>query len=182
VPNALDLKVIAEWIDCSIDQLRELNPELRRTTTPIGDHELKVPFGTAATVRTKLATDDPQYVHFTFHTVRRGETVAGIARKYRLSQAELRQANDLSRRARIRTNQQLMIPQRTASALPSKPAETPVRSAAAGGAGALSYRVQRGDTLFSIARQFDTTVSLLKRLNGLRTDRIAIGARLTVRR
>ena len=35
-----------------------------------------------------------------------------------------------------------------------------------------------GDTLFSIARQFDTTVDDLKRLNRLSTDRIGIGDRL----
>jgi membrane-bound lytic murein transglycosylase D len=191
VPNALDLKVIAEWIGISVDELRELNPELRRTTTPARDHDLKVPLGTAATVRTKLETADPQFARFAFHTVRRGETLASIARKYRITQSELRQANDLTARSRVRVSQTLMIPQRTANALPTTAAARPVRSSTvvrassaaphAAGSGPLTYRVQRGDTLFSIARQFDTTVDLLKRLNGLRTDRIATGARLTVR-
>jgi LysM repeat protein len=42
--------------------------------------------------------------------------------------------------------------------------------------------VQRGDTLFSIARRFDTTVDALKSLNRLRTNTIGIGDRLTVKR
>ena len=36
-------------------------------------------------------------------------------------------------------------------------------------------------TLFRIARQFDTTVDVLKRLNRLRSDTINVGDRLTVR-
>ena len=186
VPNALDLKIIAEWIDVPVDELRELNPELRRTTTPAGDHELKVPLGTAATVNAKLATADPSlYVHFNFYTVRRGETLAGIARKHRISQQELRDANDLRATTRVRANQTLMIPQRTASALPTS---TTPRGATATASvtpsratGAVTYRVQRGDTLFGIARQFDTTVDVIKRLNRLRSDHINVGDRLTVR-
>ena len=38
-PNALDLKFIAEWADVPIEQIQELNPVLRRTTTPMGGHE-----------------------------------------------------------------------------------------------------------------------------------------------
>jgi membrane-bound lytic murein transglycosylase D len=189
VPNALDLKIIAEWISCSVDDLRELNPDLRRTTTPAGDHELKVPLGTAATVQTKLASIDPSlYVHFTFHTVKRGETVSSIARKYKISQSDLRLANDLTARARIRANQSLMIPQRSATGLPASPASrtvvasaAPARSAPRAASGPITYRVQRGDTLYRIARQFDTTVDILKKLNRLRNNTINIGTRLTVR-
>lgn len=184
IPNALDLKIVAEWADVSIEHLRELNPELRRTTTPMGEHELKVPLGTAATVRTKLATSDPLFLTFNFHTVKRGETLTSIARRYRLTVSELRQANDLSARARIRANQSLMIPHRPTAGLPT-PASTrsaSMTASAARATGAVTYQVRRGDTLFSIARQFSTTVGIIKQLNSLRTDRINIGDRLTVRR
>ena len=184
VPNALDLKIVAEWISVSVDELRELNPELRRTTTPMSEHELKVPLGTAPTLRARLANiDSSLFVQFTFHTVKRGETIATIARRHKITQAELRLANDLTARSRIRLNQSLMIPQRTANALPS--ATTSARTAAAPVAteasGPTTYRVRRGDTLFRIARQFDTTVDVLKRLNRLRSDTINVGDRLTVR-
>jgi membrane-bound lytic murein transglycosylase D len=185
VPDALDLKIIAEWVGVSVDDLRDLNPELRRTTTPMGDHELKVPLGTAATIQTKLATADPQYVHFNFYTVKRGDTLASVARKYKMSQNELRLANDLSVRAKIKTNQSLMIPQRAASGLPASPAARTVTAAAAparsSSGGPLTYRVQPGDTLFSIAKRFDTSVDTLKRLNSLHSTQINAGARLTVR-
>ncbi|MEO8071318.1 MAG: LysM peptidoglycan-binding domain-containing protein, partial [Acidobacteriota bacterium] len=175
----------AEWINVSVDDLRELNPELRRTTTPKVAHDLKVPVGTAATIQTQLLTADSLYAKFgnTFHTVKRGETIATIARSYKVSQSELRQANELTVKSTLRANQELMIPQRTTNSLPSASAVRTARAAAtARPVAALTYRVQRGDTLFSIARQFDTTVDSIKRLNQLNTDRISVGARLTVRR
>ena len=43
------------------------------------------------------------------------------------------------------------------------------------------YRVRRGDTLGAIARRNHTTVAKLKRLNGLKSDRLSIGQRLRVR-
>jgi len=183
VPNALDLKIIAEWSDISVDELRELNPELRRTTTPMGDHELKVPVGTAATIQSRLSTADALYVQFNFHTVRRGETLATIARKYKVTQNDLRAANDL-RSTRVKPSQTLMIPQRPTAGLPSTTAARASNASAAPAkaTGPVTYRVQRGDTLFSIANKFDTTVEVIKRLNQLRSDRISIGDRLTVRR
>jgi LysM repeat protein len=43
-----------------------------------------------------------------------------------------------------------------------------------------SYRVSRGDTLWSIARAHDTTVAEIKSLNGLASSRIRAGQTLTV--
>jgi LysM repeat protein len=55
-------------------------------------------------------------------------------------------------------------------------------ASAARAAAPVTYRVQRGDTLFSIARRFDTTVDTLKSLNRLRSNTIGVGDRLTVKR
>ena len=184
VPGAVDLKIIAEWSEIDVARLQDLNPELRRMTTPTGSHRLKVPLGTAATVQAKLAVAEPTLFRdqdFKFHTVRRGETLAAVARRYKVTQSQLRVANDLTARTtRVRVGQTLLIPQRQAAALPTASA---ARSAAAAArTGPQTYRVQRGDTLFSIASKFDTTVQDLKRLNSLSSDRINIGDRLTVRR
>lgn len=44
----------------------------------------------------------------------------------------------------------------------------------------LDYRVNRGDTLWDIARKHGTSISELKSINGLRTSRIKAGQRLKV--
>jgi len=181
VPGALDLKFIAEWADLTVEELQDLNPELRRTTTPMTPHALKVPIGTGAPILNGLESADALYRSFRFHTVKKGETVSSVARKYSVSTAALRDANNLSNSARISVRQTLAIPAPSTSALPVSATARPTVSSGAS-SGARTYRVRSGDTLFSIARQFSTTVAELKALNGLRTDRIKIGDQLKVRR
>jgi membrane-bound lytic murein transglycosylase D len=187
VANALDLKYLAEWAAVPVEELRDLNPDLRRTTTPMGGHHVKVPVGTAAAIERQLVAAEPLYAHFTLHTVRKGETLSSIARRYRVPLTELRAANELTTRSRVRVSQSLMIPQRATPALPvaaSRTAAATVTRASAPrpATGAQStYRVVRGDTLYSIARRFETTVDAIKRLNRLTSNTINIGDRLTVR-
>lgn len=193
VPDAIDLGVVAEWAGVPVEQIRDLNPELRRATTPLGSHELKVPVGTAATVEARLATADPSVFarsQFQWHTVKRGESLSSIARQAGVRTANLASANGIASSAKVQVGEQLMIPRATASptlgahrpAVASGSAAAGSPSAAASGPASTTYRVKQGDTLFSIARQFDTTVETLKHLNQLSTDVIVVGDKLTVRR
>lgn len=178
IPGAIDLRILAEWAGVPLDALQALNPELRRTTTPASEHVIKVPVGTAATVVAQVASADPSlFVTFEFHTVRRGETLGGISRRYGIRLDDLRAANNI-RGSLIRVNQTLMIPSRPTGGLP---ATTRAASVPASAGAPATYQVRRGDTLFAIARRFDTTVDIIKRLNRLSTDRIVPGDRLTVR-
>ena len=146
--------------------------------------DLKVPVGTAATIQHRLSgLDASEYRTFRFHTVKKGETVATIARRYNLTTKQLRDANDLSSTSKVARNQTLMIPQRAASALPTAsaarpPASTRTMASSSSASGPQTYRVRQGDTLYSIARQFGTTIGDLRRLNQLSNDRIKIGDRL----
>jgi membrane-bound lytic murein transglycosylase D len=190
IPGALDLKFIAEWANVTVEELQDLNPELRRTTTPMTTHQLKVPVGTAASIEAGLTKADPLFRTFRFYTVKKGETVAIVARKYGVSSAALREANGLSATARVSIRQTLAIPAPSTAGLPAGPTPRPASvsastsphtSSAAAGAPRL-YRVRPGDTLFSIARQFSTTVAQLKQLNGLAGDGIKVGEQLKVPR
>jgi len=176
-----------------VEQLRDLNPELRRSTTPLGRHELKVPVGTAATIEARLATADPSVFarsQFQWHTVKRGESLFSIARQAGVRTANLASANGIATGAPVQVGQQLMIPRATASPTlathrPAVALAGPAPSQAGAGNAATSsgiYRVKPGDTLYSIARQFDMTVDTLKHLNQLSTDIIVVGDKLTVRR
>jgi len=189
VPDAIDLGVLAEWAGVPVDQLRDLNPELRRATTPLGKHDLKVPVGTAATLEAKLASADPSVFarsQFQWHTVRKGETLSSIARQSGVRTANLASANGVSTKDKVTVGQQLMIPRATTTPVPAAtrhaaPA-SPSTSASASAAASSTYRGKPGDTLYSIARQFETTVDTLKHLNQLRSDVIVVGDKLTVRK
>jgi membrane-bound lytic murein transglycosylase D len=179
IPDAVALATVAEWAGVSVDDLRALNPELRREMTPTSHHLLKVPVGTVPTIQARLAAHT-EFIKFRFHNVKAGETLNSIARKYGFTTKQLRDANEL-RTSRVTRNQPLMIPMRPATRL-STPATAKPAPAPAGATATSTYRVRRGDTLYSIARQFDTTVGDIKRLNQLVSDRIKIGDRLTVPR
>jgi LysM repeat protein len=163
-----------------VDDLRELNPDLRRTTTPGTPHALRVPVGTADPIQTSLVGSESLFRTFRTHTVKSGENLSVIARRYGVTVAELREANGL-RTTRLSIRQELVVPTRSTAGLPSGTALQPMAARASASA-PLTYRVRRGDTLFGIARQFSTTVATIKQLNGLRSDVIRPGDQLRIRR
>jgi len=184
IPNALDLRFIAEWTGVAIDDIRALNPELRRTLTPLGKHDLRVPLGTAAAVEAKLASADASiFKPINLYTVKKGETLALIARRNKLSVTDLLDANDLKKGARVKPGQQLRLPvASTTTAALATGAKKPAAAATTPVSTTTTYRVKPGDTLSAIARQFAMSVTDLKRLNQLSGDTINVGDRLTVRR
>jgi membrane-bound lytic murein transglycosylase D len=185
VPDALRLETVAEWLDVAVDQIKSLNPELRRGMTPNREHELKVPAGTAPQVERKLAAASPSVfasASFRFHTVKKGETLATIARNYKMTRAKLASANDLKTTSKVRTGTQLMVPITPTAVLASRPSASKTPTVASASTGTTSYRVRSGDTLSRIARQFDTSVESLKKLNKLSSDALDVGDRLMVPR
>jgi membrane-bound lytic murein transglycosylase D len=196
--SAVDLRRIAEWLAMPVQTLQDLNPELRRWTTPVraSDYELKVPGGTGDIVRAHLAQTDPdELAPLNWHTVKKGETLVTIARKLKVNRTDLAEANYLSIRAKVATGQRLIIPRAPAlmAARTDNPApDTEARQVAvtlasnavpeAGESAqtSLVYRVKRGDTLSSIARLYRTTVASLKTWNRLRSNSIQVGQRLTI--
>ncbi len=201
LPVAVDLRRVAEWVGTPVQTIQNLNPELRRWTTPIRskDYELKVPEGSADVVRARLAEQGSDAASLTWHTVRKGETLLSISRKLKVNRADLAEANYLSVKSRVTPGQQLIVPRaptlllaaRTDNAAP--PVETrkaspvveasatiPDRPLASSAQSKIVYRVKRGDTLASIARVFQTNVTLLQKWNSLRSNSLKIGQRLTI--
>ncbi|MCA1562760.1 MAG: LysM peptidoglycan-binding domain-containing protein [Acidobacteria bacterium] len=197
LPRATDLRRVAEWTGATIDDIQALNPELRRWTTPVkyADYAVKVPVGTAALLQARIA-DAPasDLVALKWYTVKRKDSLASIARKLKVSRADLAEANNLSVKSRVRAGQELVIPRAPATLLAARTERTTpsaVASRAIGGSApvpasgraqtsATTYRVKRGDTLSSIARLFDTSVDKIKNWNRLRGNRIAPGDRLKI--
>jgi membrane-bound lytic murein transglycosylase D len=196
----VDLRRIAEWTDTSIDDIQALNPELRRWTTPVRDtqYELRVPLGTASVVQTKLE-DAPaaDLATLKYYTVKRGDTLALIARKLNVSRADLAEANYLRTSARVTVGHRLIVPHEATvlmAARTERPLPVAVARKTVAEAGQLSegvgtnrvkgiYHVKRGDTLASVARLYKTSVASLRTWNPLLPgDRLTAGQQLTVYR
>jgi membrane-bound lytic murein transglycosylase D len=211
LPAPTDLRRVAEWAGTTIETIQDLNPELRRWTTPIRatNYDLRIPYGSAMVVQERLASADPaDLASLTWHTVRKGETLLSISRKLKVNRTDLAEANYLSIRAKVNVGQRLVIPRAPTlllaraespapsvqaavespgpatlnsgltahGAAPASAAETETQAAES----KLIHRVRRGDTLFSIAKLYRTTVASLKTWNRIRGSVIRVGDRLTV--
>lgn len=200
---AVDLRRVAEWAGTPVETIQDLNPELRRWTTPLRatEYELKVPKGTAATIHAHMADMTAEdLAPLTHYTVKKGETLLGVARKLGVTRSDLAEANYLSTKATLRTGQRLIVP-RAPSLVAAARREPPLRldgqdSDAVNASNRLparavpksastervrvTHRVKPGETLFAIAKRYDTTVDSLKTWNHLRGNVIQAGQRLTI--
>jgi membrane-bound lytic murein transglycosylase D len=171
--------------DASLEELKLLNPELQTAITPRQPegYELKVPQGTRVGVLLAFAGAPTATfpVVARRHTVRRGETLARIARKYRVSVASLASVNSLSRKARLKKGRVLVIPGRQREAVryasiqkgkKGRAEKTLVASRSkekitARRTSSRHYKVRTGDTLYRIALKHGTTVASLLAVNSL---------------
>lgn len=187
LPGPLDLRRVAEWAGVGVEDVRALNPALRRWTTPLRDpaYELRVPAGTAHLVLARFAEAPPhELAGLQWYTVRRGDTLAGIAQRLKVRRADLAEANDLKPTARLAPGQRLLVPLAPSPAVvaaargvgPSGPSPAP----AAAVPSTVVYRVRPGDTLYAIARRHGVTVQELRAWNGIAGSRIQVGDRLTI--
>jgi LysM repeat protein len=102
-------------------------------------------------------------VWWRYHKVASGDTLASIARSYRTTPQAIVRANQLAAKAGLEPDTQLIIP------------IAPGRHAAAEDAQSYSrhltvYRVRRGDTVQSVAENFNVSPSMVRRWNRLRSD------------
>ena len=99
------------------------------------------------------------------YKVKSGDTLYSIAKKYNISVNELKELNNLKNN-NITIGQVLKIK----SNIPSE--EVTEKN---------YYIVKSGDTLYSIAKKYNTTVDEIKKLNNLKSDNLSIGMELKIK-
>ncbi len=171
VNRQMRLKDIARVLDVPAKTLEELNPSLRYKATPNYPFTLNLPADTSTTFLAKLE-EVPQWKPpkraYVVHRVRFGETLSGIALKYRVSVRRIVHANHLRSASRIRAGQRLKIPLRGQVIMASR---NPPR----GTGSTVHYQVRRGDSLWLIAQRFNTTVTKIKALNDIHSNLLHAG-------
>ena len=102
---------------------------------------------------------------FIYHNVKRGETLSDIAEDYKVAISEIQGWNNLKGN-KIIAGQDLKIKQSS-----GKGSKKPVDG---------YHIVQKGESLYSIATKFNTSVQKLKKLNNLTSSKIIVGQKLKV--
>jgi membrane-bound lytic murein transglycosylase D len=174
IDSQLDLATAAKMAEMDLDELHQLNPGFNRwATAPDGPHRLLVPLDKAAIFATNVAELSPEdRVHWVRHRVRNGETLGEIAIHYHTTVKVLTDLNKI-RGHLIHRGQYLIIPITSGS----DPVHLAVRhihvpKEVANAREKTVHTVTAGDSLWSLAQHYGTTVRQLSRWNGISTRKI----------
>ncbi len=174
VTEPTDLRLVAELVGTSLEEVRELNPSLLRNTTPkVPEYRLRIPLSTRDLFMQRIAMIPPEKrVYWRWHTVRHAETLSGIASKFGTSVDAIAEVNSLDLSQPLREAAALIIPMGT-----PRP-----------GSGMLSghvgdgriHVVSRNQTLGLLAQRYGTSVNQLIAWNNLDGTMIRVGQKLIV--
>jgi membrane-bound lytic murein transglycosylase D len=164
IEESTDLRLLARCAGCTYEEIKELNPELRRWVTPpdYDKYVLRIPAGTKETFLANFTAIPPdQKIKWVRHEVRRGETLAGLAKQYNTSSEAISEINSL-KRTRIKPGKHLLIP----IDINAKAQDVGYLTPGEGGKQQeILYRVRRGETLARIAKRHNVTVADIKGWN-----------------
>ena len=173
----MNLKDVASRLDVPEEQLCTLNAELRHDKTPDKDYNLKIPQNSAdkfAQIQgdipqaDKPGASDQRRTDTVKHRVKAGETVASIARKYRISTTAIKKQNHSLAKGGLRVGQNLVIAQRGSSGGVKDNEDRGNNGRPKAANTRISYKVKKGDTLLSLAGRFNISVDEIKRVNHIK--------------
>jgi membrane-bound lytic murein transglycosylase D len=194
VRDMLSFAQLNETIGVPVEDLKTFNPQYVKDIIPATDttpYVLRIPtqyalqfvekekdiyaYKTQEMVdKEKILKEVKEVSNRMLHTVKKGETLASIAKKYHISVSNLKKWNNLKKDT-ITVGQRLTI---YSSGAPM--ATTSTNSNAVGSSSPKYHVVKAGDTLHSIAKKYNTTVSNLKKWNNLKSDSIKVKQKLRV--
>jgi membrane-bound lytic murein transglycosylase D len=170
VSYPVDLRLVAECVDVPVEDLIDLNPSLLRRTTPKDQSfDLRLPEGSKAQYETAIAAIPVEKrMAWRYYKVQPGDTLAGVARKYRTTERAISQANDLQG-TELTADSRLVIPVNASANGKIVYSRYPSR-----------YKTHTGDTVLTVAEDFGVPPEKLRRWNGLKGNGLRRGRILVI--
>jgi membrane-bound lytic murein transglycosylase D len=162
----VDLRLVAECVDATPEQLEDLNPSLLRRITPKGHFDLHLPVGTTEKYQSAIASIPPDMrVWWRYHQVASGETLMSVARSYHTTARAIAEANQLEMSDSVEAGAKLVIP-----IAPGKHSSADVQTYARR---LTVYHVKRSDTVQSVADNLGIPPATIRRWNRLKSDSLS---------
>ncbi len=173
VQKQVKLSDVASAIGTSSSILSKLNPELRYAILPQESYVLRVPVGKGDAVlaaMSSLRVSLPPQRAFVYHKVRPGDTLSTLAKRYQTSVKAIQRANGMSNRHVIVAGKKIKIPQRGYTTRGYYAGAT-----AQGAKRPTKHVVNKGESLWLIARKYGTTPTGIKETNRLSGNTLKVG-------
>jgi len=167
--QAVNLQILSAKSGLPLKLLRESNAELRHGITPPGDsgYFLKVPAEYSDNIQRILNETAEPLMRFYIHEIKSGDTYYALSRHFEVPVSMIEDYNPASNARTLRSGQKIIIPALKETG-PFRTAEqTAVRWQLTG-----QYMVETGDSLWSIAREFNTSAEEIAYNNGISADEV----------
>jgi membrane-bound lytic murein transglycosylase D len=163
---SVNLRLVSDIVGVPVDELTALNPSLlRMTTPPDAPFDLHLPGGASAVFEKLIALiPEGKRNAWRYHHVAPEDTLASVALRYRVTEAELAAVNHLRVRDGIEGVEALLVP--------AAPVAEPVHTRI--------YTARKGETLVTIADRFGVSLNQLRRWNKITGNKVQPGQRLFV--
>ena len=164
----IDLQKFAHDAGIGRAELKHLNAGFKRwATSPKGPHRLLIPINVNGDIKhAEIAAQLTQAIDYHKHRIKKGESLSGIARKYDVSISALRTSNKLNG-SFIRAGNDLIVPVKLLAS--NNLRMQSIRPAANN---PNVHAVKKGDTLWSISRNYNINLSNLIAWNNLAENQI----------
>jgi membrane-bound lytic murein transglycosylase D len=174
IRGPVSLAYVAEVIGVTEDLLQDMNPSLHRGVVPPGLGSVRVPAHAASQLASRAGNlwQEDSYLRFAEFKVRNGDSIQRLARAVGTDAETIAAMNNRKSSSTLRAGEAIYLP---------------VRAREVGALLAHSqnheiyYSVQKGDTLYSIAKRNNVSVAELREMNELPADSIlSIGQKLRI--
>jgi membrane-bound lytic murein transglycosylase D len=200
VKDCISFSQLGQFLSVTEEELLYFNPQYRKNIIPAGGNMLCLPkskiayflnnepaFYASLEAQKQQQVENPFAEVRKFHTVRGGERLSTIARKYGVSVSDLQTWNYIGRKG-VRPGKKLVVyvkvPQpvtRRPEAIESPATAPEPEKQLAAKPEYIQHVVKSGESLFSIAKRYNRQVSEIVELNSLTSDIVHKGQVLKIR-
>jgi len=170
VKGGTHLKDIATSIGMDYKDLYRLNSHVKQSIIPPNEKYYTINIPYSRLNRFNQNKDKIKTTKFAIHVVKRGDTLYGIARKYKVPFKIIKSYNKLKSNM-LSLRQKIVLP------IP----EDMIDKLSLNGENGKQYIVKSGDSLYSIARKYKINIKKIMRDNNLKNTQLRIGDKLVIR-